>query len=91
MVSLTLESDPARVHIHIHLLLTPLNSSVSTFKSIGWVVAGQGCHSESCEVDPSPLDLGADFLNFIPFINLVLCILINYFLIYVFDFIVLCY
>ena len=50
------------------LSLAPLNSSVSTFNSIGQVVSGQGCHSESSEVDPSPLDVGADFLNFISFI-----------------------
>lgn len=59
LVLLTLESDPAHVHIHTHLL-APLNSSVSTFKSIGRVVSGQGCHSESSEVDPSLLDLDAD-------------------------------
>jgi len=67
LVSLTLESDPAHVHIHIHLL-APLNSLVSTFKINGRVVSGHGCHSESSEVGTSPLDLSADFLNFIPLI-----------------------
>jgi len=60
LVSLSPESDPAHVYIHIHLL-APLHSLVSTFKPIGRVVSGHGCHSESSEVDPSPLDLGADF------------------------------
>jgi hypothetical protein len=54
------DNQLTHVQIHIHMLLS-LNSAVSTFKSMGLVVLGQGCHSEGSEVDPLQLDVCAYF------------------------------